>query len=253
MTSLACKDFGPREAHPVVFSGSIASTTDMWLPQLDALSDTFRVIALDHPGHGATPDAPHFSTIPALAGAALDTLDELGVDKFSVVGLSLGGAIAQYLAATSPRVRRAVFMCTGANLGGADTWAPRVEQTRAHGVAPRVDGAVALWVTEAFRESRPATADALARMIASTTGEGYATCAEALAQWDFAAELSRITAPVLTIAGPDDTSTPPEVVHAIADRVGGPSQTLTLTAGGHVPTVEVPGEVNAALRGFLAR
>lgn len=253
MTDLAYQDFGPRDARPVVFTGSIASSTDMWLPQLDALSDTFRVIALDHPGHGETPDASCLSTIPSLASSVLETLDSLGVDEFSVVGLSLGGAIAQWLAAHSGRVNKAVFMCTGANLGGAPVWAPRVEQTRTHGVAPRVDGAVQLWVTGKFRQSHPATADALARMIASTTGEGYATCAEALAGWNFADELARITVPVLTIAGPEDTSTPPEVVHAIADGVSGPAETLTLTAGGHVPTVEVPDEVTAAIRAFLSR
>ena len=58
---------------------------------------------------------------------------------------------------------------------------------------------------------------------------------------------------MLTIAGPEDTSTPPEVVHTIADGVSGPAETLTLSAGGHVPTVEVPDEVTAAIRAFLSR
>lgn len=55
MTDLAYQDFGPRDARPVVFTGSIASSTDMWLPQLDALAGGFRVIAVDHPGHGRSP------------------------------------------------------------------------------------------------------------------------------------------------------------------------------------------------------
>lgn len=255
MTLLAYQDFGPRDARPVVFTGSIASTTDMWLPQLDALASEYRVIAIDHPGHGASPDpvgGPGTATIGGLAADALATLDEAGVGDFDVVGLSLGGAIAQHLAAKSGRVGKAVFMCTGAYMGGPDVWLPRAAQTRAHGIAPRVDGAVELWVTQAFQRSRPATTDALRRMIASTRGAGYAACADALAGWDFRGELGEITCPVLTVAGPEDTSTPPEVVHAIAEGAGGEAQSVTLSTGGHVPTVEVPGEVNEVLRGFLA-
>lgn len=98
MTLLAYQDFSLRDARPVVFTGSIASTTDMWLPQLDALASEYRVIAIDHPGHGASPDpvgAPGTATIDGLAADALATLDEAGVGDFDVVGLCLGGAIAQ--------------------------------------------------------------------------------------------------------------------------------------------------------------
>ena len=76
MTILHSVDFGPRDAQPVVFLGSIASTTDMWLPQLDSLSKDFRVIAIDHPGHGQSPDPqalPGDTTINDLANNVLDT------------------------------------------------------------------------------------------------------------------------------------------------------------------------------------
>ena len=254
MMILHSVDFGPRDAHPVVFLGSIASTTDMWLPQLDSLAKDFRVIALDHPGHGLSPDPqamPGETTINDLANNVLDTLDALGVDEFDVVGLSLGGAIAQYLTATSGRVTKAVFMCTAANFGGPDTWAPRAEETRAEGIAPRVQSAIELWVTPEFRQARPALTYALTRMIDSTRGEGYAVGADALAGWDYTEELRNITVPVLTISGAVDPSTPPEVVHAIGKMVGGESQSVTLSGGGHVPTVEVPDEGTRAIRTFI--
>ena len=57
--------------------------------------------------------------------------------------------------------------------------------------------------------------------------------------------------PVLTISGAVDPSTPPEVVHAIGKMVGGESQSVTLSGGGHVPTVEVPDEVTRAIRTFI--
>lgn len=47
-----CDVAGPREAFPIVLLHGAAATRKMWVPQMEALSDEFRVIALDLPGHG---------------------------------------------------------------------------------------------------------------------------------------------------------------------------------------------------------
>lgn len=240
---------------PVVFLGSIASTTDMWLPQLDALSATRRVIALDHRGHGQSPDPdvePGETTFDSLADDVLSTLDSLGVDAFEVVGLSLGGALAQYLAASSGRVQKAAFLCTAAYFGGTDKWRPRAELTRAEGMAPMVDGVVGLWFTRKFRESNPATTEFHRRMILSTRGVGYASCSDALARWDFRDRLGEITCPVLVLAGTEDESTPPSALQVIADGVGSDARYVEVSPGAHVPTIEAPEQVNAALLDFFA-
>lgn len=239
---------------PVVLLGSIASTTDMWLPQLDALSATRRVIALDHPGHGGSPDPdvqPGETSMSDLADNILATLDELGVEQFAVVGLSLGGALAQYLTATSGRVTRAAFLCTAAYFGGTQKWHPRSELTRAQGLEPMADGVIGLWFTEQFRGTRPATTAFYRRMVTSTRGVGYAACSDALAHWDFAGQLKEITVPVLTIAGAEDESTPPAALQAIADGVAGEVRAEIISPAAHVPTVESPEQVNALLVQFL--
>ena len=247
--------YGPEsDAEPIVILGSIASTTDMWLPQLDALSKTRRVIALDHRGHGGSPDPdvqPGETTFDDLADDVLSTLDSLGVDKFQVVGLSLGGAIAQYLALTSPRVTRAAFLCTAAYFGGPEKWHPRAELTRAEGLEPMADGVIDFWLTEDFQESNPATTAAYRRMVVSTRGSGYASCSDALAHWDIRDRLSEITVPVLTLAGINDQSTPPAALKEIADNVTGPVTYVKVSPGAHVPTIEVPEQVNKALLEFF--
>lgn len=238
---------------PVVFLGSIASTTDMWLPQLDELSQTRKVIALDHRGHGLSddPDVAHGETdIDDLANDVLTTLDELGVDKFAVVGLSLGGSIAQYLALTSPRVERAVFMCTAPYFGGPEKWEERSVLTRDKGLEPMADMVVGLWFSDEFKTEYPATTQYFRNMITSTRGVGYASCADALGKWDIRERLGDITVPVLTIAGKDDQSTPPETVHSIAAGTSGESQTITVD-GAHIPNIESAAEVNRALTDFL--
>ncbi len=248
--------YGPSDdAEPIVFLGSIASTTDMWLPQLDALSKTRRVIALDHRGHGLSPDpteAPGETTFDHLADDVLGTLDELGVDTFQVVGLSLGGAIAQYLALTSPRVTRAGFLCTAAYFGGPEKWNPRAELTRAQGLEPMADGVIDFWLTKDFQDAHPATTAAYRNMVVSTRGSGYASCSDALAHWDIRDRLSEITVPVLALAADSDQSTPPDTVKVIAEGVSGEVTYVEVSPGAHVPTIESPEQVTKALVDFFA-
>ncbi|WP_394280932.1 3-oxoadipate enol-lactonase [Corynebacterium sp.] len=254
MTTLTYTEHGQKDASSaIVFLGSIASTTEMWAPQFEAFADTHRIIAINHRGHGGSDVAdvePGATTMAELADDVLNTLDSVGVDQFTVVGLSLGGAIAQYLAATSPRVTKAVFCCTAAYFGGPDKWVPRAELTRAEGLAPMVDGVVGLWFTSKFGDNNSDVVGAAREMILSTQGEGYAQCSDALAQWDFKDSLPQITCPVLTIAGDDDLSTPPATVAQIGEGVAG-SSTSVVVPGAHVPTLESPEEFTKALRAFI--
>lgn len=253
MTVLHYHDFPATQdtSRPVVLLGSIASSTAMWAPVADELAGDHRVIAIDHRGHGRSPDIAEPASMETLAADVLETLDAAGIDSFSVVGLSLGGAIAQYLAATSPRVERAAFLCTASYFGGPDKWLPRVELTSREGLAPMAESVVGLWLTDTFRRSHPATTAACLDMVLATRGSGYASCAHALAGWEFTERLTDITCPVLTLAGADDASTPPDTVHAIAERVAGPATTVTVP-GAHVPTLESPAAVTKALADFLS-
>ncbi|MFZ2291738.1 MAG: alpha/beta hydrolase, partial [Corynebacterium casei] len=82
---------------------------------------------------------------------------------------------------------------------------------------------------------------------------GYASCSEALADWDFADQLSSITVPTLVLAGADDPATPPEVLKEIGDKVSGESTYVEISPGAHVPTIEAPKEVTDALRAHFSK
>lgn len=129
----------------LVFIGSLGSTTDMWLPQLDALHKDFRVIAVDHRGHGLSELIEGTPTVADLAQDVLDTLDDLGVGNFGVIGLSLGGAVAQYLAATSDRVTKAAFMCTAAKFGEPQGWLDRAAACRENGTGSLSEAVIQRW------------------------------------------------------------------------------------------------------------
>lgn len=246
----------PAAAETVVLLSSIATTHETWKEQIPALAENYRVIALDHLGHGGSPRsqaAPGETTIDDLARNVLATLDSLGVDTFTVVGLSLGGALAQYLAATSPRVERAVFCATAAFLGGEERWRERTTIAREKGMQELADGMVANWFTETYRIENAAEVERVRDMIRGIDPEGFAQNGDALAGWDFASRLPEIICPVLTIAGADDPSTGPEQLAEIARGVYGAVESVVVTPGSHQVALESPDQVNAALLEFLAR
>lgn len=244
---------GPRsgraDAPVIVLTGSIGSTLEMWLPQMDALSADARVIAVDHPGHGGSPvptgDTDRFC-VADLAADLLETVDALGVDTFHLAGLSLGGALAQHLAVATERVRNLALLCTAPKFGEPAAWFDRADGVRADGTGSLADGTVAKWFTTGWRADRPATTAHFRAMVAGVDDHAYALCSEALGRWDFTDRLPEITAPTLTVAGASDPSTPPEVLQTIADAVPG-ARSVVLDPGAHVPTVERPVEVSRLL------
>ena len=87
-------------------------------------------------------------------------------------------------------------------------------------------------------------------MILRIDAEGYAQNGDALAGWDFADQLGKITCPVLTVAGKDDAGTGPEQLAEIAAGVSGPVQSAVID-GSHQVAVENPEAFNRVVKGFL--
>ena len=244
---------GPRSADiPVlVLLGSLGSDRSMWDAQVRDLSRDHTVVAVDHRGHGDSEVVPGPCTIADLSADVLALLDSLGVDRFHVAGLSLGGAVAQWLAVHEPtRVLSVALLCTAAKFGESANWADRAAAVREGGTAAVADAVVARWITAPRAEAEPDLVAGLRAMVLATPDEGYASCCDALAGWDNRAELGRISCPTLVLAGDEDPSTPPEVLREIADGVPG-ADFVVVSPAAHVPTVEIPEHVNEVLRRHL--
>ena len=196
------------------------------------------VVCVDHPGHG---DAPvvEFERVTDLARRVLDVVT---AERFSFVGLSLGGAIGMQIALDAPaRLERLVLACTSARFGEPDFWLDRAGTVRERGIGAIVDTVMKRWFTPGFSNVQPFRA-----MLLSTAVEGYARCCEALARWDLRDALGQISAPTLVIAGAEDPSTPPSHGELLADRV--PGARLAVIAGAaHLANVERPDNFNELL------
>jgi 3-oxoadipate enol-lactonase/4-carboxymuconolactone decarboxylase len=220
----------------------------MWDAQADAFTDEFRVLRYDHRGHGGSPAPPGPYTVDELAADALALLDELGIERVTFVGLSLGGAVGMTLALRAPeRIERLALCCTSRRFGPSETWAERAATVRAEGVEAVADAALERWLTpEAPAELR----ERLRATLVSIPAEGYASCAEAIGGHDLRGQLAAIDVPALVVAGDGDPASPPEELAEIAEEIPG-ARLHVIEQARHLAVVEQADEFNRLLRGFL--
>lgn len=232
--------------------GSLGSNRSMWDAQISALTDIADVIAVDLRGHGRSPTLPGPYTIADLAEDVLHVADSNGVERMHLIGLSLGGAIAQWIAVHRPaRVQTLSLICTSARFGNPEPWLDRAAGVRANGTESIADAVLSRWFTPALAARDADLVDHHRRIIAATSDEGYAGCCEAIAGWDNRADLSRISAPTLVIAGEHDPATPPADAAVIADGIAR-SALHILPAAAHLANVEQAGEVTRLLVGHIS-
>ncbi|MGI8754103.1 MAG: 3-oxoadipate enol-lactonase [Acidimicrobiales bacterium] len=238
---------GPPGAPLLLLSNSLGTTTEMWVPQMPALTARFRVLRYEQRGHGGTPAPPGPYRIEELGTDVIDLLDHLGEPRASVLGLSLGGMVALWVAANHPeRVDRLALTCTAAHMPPAEGWTDRAAHVRANGVLSLYEATLARWFVPGFTDEHPDAADTVHAMLGATDAEGYAGCCEAIGAMDQRPSLASVTAPTLVIAGADDPATPPAVGLELASGIAGASL-LVLANASHLANIASPERYTAAV------
>lgn len=229
---------GPQEAPALVLAGSLGSTLEMWRPQVPELSRRFRVVRLDHRGHGGSPVPDGAYRMVDLAGDVLALLDDLGLQRVAWCGLSLGGMVGMYLGSEHPdRVSSLTLCCTTAHFPDPAPWRERIAAVSAHGTASIADAVVARWFTPDWAAAHHDVVAECRAMVADTPDAGYSGCCRAIETWDHRARLGAITAPTLVIAGSGDLATPVDPhARAIAEGIAGAR--LEVLPGAHLATIE---------------
>jgi len=238
---------GPAGAPVLVLGNSLGTSAAVWDCQVAEFRRHFRLVRYDLPGHGGSPAQAAPYTIAGLGAGVLAVLDSIGVRRFGYCGISLGGMIGMWLAAAVPeRITALGLVCTSAYLPPAEGWRARASQVRAAGMASVSGAVVGRWFTPEFAVRAPGVIGEFRAELERTDPVGYAGCCEAIADMDLRADLSRVTAPTLVLAGADDPATPPEHGAAIAKLVVG-ARLDVIPATAHLATIEAADAVTGAL------
>jgi 3-oxoadipate enol-lactonase len=213
---------GREDAPLLVLSNSLGTNLDMWLPQLPALLQYFRVLRYDTRGHGQSSVPPGEYSVAQLGNDVIALLDAAGAERAHFCGLSMGGMTGIWLGVHRPeRIDRLVLCNTAAKIGTPDTWNPRIAQVRKEGMAAITQTVLDRWFTADFQRYAPTQVNTVRQMLLQSQPEGYAANCAAVRDMDQRADLHRIAAPTLVIAGTHDTSTSPQEGKAIADGIPG--------------------------------
>lgn len=243
--ALAAWSDGPDSGPAVLLLHSIGCDHRLWDAQAAALVvRRYRVIRPDIRGHGAS-DAPVGDyALNRLVQDAVEILDALGVRAAHVVGLSLGGVIAQGLARAAPeRVISLTLANTLPKIGDAEGWRARAETVRSRGLAAIAEMAMARFFSPGFCICAPGVVASTHAALIAADAEGYAGCCAALRDADLTR--ARPTAPTLVVAGARDVSTTAEAMGAFALTL--PNARFVELDAGHLSNLEQPGAFNAAL------
>ncbi|MDA3626167.1 alpha/beta hydrolase [Saccharopolyspora sp. WRP15-2] len=247
-TSLAYRvvGHGPR---PLVLVHSLALDGSWFEPLAAELGDEFRCVLPDLRGHGASGGTPDSISLDALADDVALIAERLGLTRFPVVGISLGGMVAQALAHRHPdAVAAAVLMATtGAYDDNARAGAlSRAEAARAPGgLAALADMTMTRWFGESHG-SDPLIARARDQFLAGDPAihGAFLEAMTAVGVFDVPTWV-----PARVIGGDDDVSTPRAVIENLHARI--PHSQLRFAPGGHLAAFTHPAPVAALLQDFL--
>jgi pimeloyl-ACP methyl ester carboxylesterase len=235
----------------VLLLHSYLMDADMFAPQVAAFGDTFRLIAMDERGHGGTPIDGAF-TYRDLARDALGLLDELGVARCAVVGVSEGGAIAMRMAELAPdRVAAlALLGCSGAPEEpemGLRYW-QAAHAWREHGPTRKVlnlNATICLGqydATEWKAKWRRLSWDQVFRvLIPVAKRDGMQD------------RLREIPCPALVMHGSADAVYPVNRAHELAEAIPNADPPIIIEGGAHFLSLTDADAVNPHLRAFLDR
>ena len=257
-------DIGSGEGRPVVLVHGLGGQWQNWLENIPRLSRERRVVALDLPGFGLSPEPRERITISGYGRCVNALCEQLGLGSMHLVGNSMGGFVAAEATIQSPaRVERLVLVSAagisstnvyrapallvgrGAKVLTARTAARHERMAR----RPRTRYGALIFVARYPHKLR---ADlAYEGFIKGAGKPGFEAAFRASLEYDFRDRLPEIRCPTLIFWGEQDSILPVKDAQEF-ERLIPDSRKVVMRETGHVPMAERPDAFNRELREFLA-
>jgi len=241
---------GDKSLPTLVLSNSLGTNFSIWDAQVPEFEKHFRLLRYDMRGHGQSSVPPQPYSVPELASDVLSLADFLGIDRFHLCGLSIGGMIGMSLALQSPaRLRKLVLCSTAAKIGTFESWNTRIEMVRTQGMKEIARITPSRWFTTNFQNSSTKVVAAVARTVESLNPEGYIGGCCAVRDFDARATVSNIDVPVLVISATHDPAAPPSDGYFLAEHI--PGARYAEVNASHISIMEDPQSFTNEVLKFL--
>ncbi|MEO8070779.1 MAG: 3-oxoadipate enol-lactonase, partial [Acidobacteriota bacterium] len=242
---------GADDAPAIVLVHALGLDHGAWDLQMPALLAHFQILRCDVRGHGASASPPGDYPMALLAADVLALADRLQLNRFALCGLSIGGMIAQWLAAHSPeRVTALVLANTSPRVADPAAIETRRRLVLSQGMRPIADSAIKRFFSPGFLDRQAPVIATARRTILTTNPIGYAGCCAAVRDMDQTPLLGSIRAPTLVVHGDLDVSMPFDK-NADLLRQGIAGAQLARIPAAHLSNVEQPQLFTAAILDFL--
>lgn len=241
---------------PVVLVHGHPFDRSMWAPQVERLSERYRVIVPDLRGYGESTVVPGTTPLSVFADDLVALLDRLELDRVVLCGLSMGGQIVMEMHRTHPERISALILAD--TFPEAETPAGRearravAERLLREGMDAYAEEVLDKMITPHNVRALPEVAAHVLRMMRGTSPEGAAAALRGRAERpDYRDSLARAAVPVLVVVGEEDEYTPVDVARTMHALI--PGSVLAVVEGaGHLPNLERPEAFTGAVERFLA-
>jgi 3-oxoadipate enol-lactonase len=247
---------GDNDAEPLLCVHGLSADTLGWIPQVPAWSERHRTVIFDNRDVGQSSRATGEYEVADMAADALALADELGLESFHLLGLSMGGTISQEIALAVPERVRTLTLCVTFGGGGAwgrlqgQVWAERVMNMTPE---QRVDELMLLCFSEEAFENAEMVAYMRQMLLANPhpqEAEAFVRQLLSTSRHETRDRLGALTMPVHVIGAEQDVLLPVWKSTELAELI--PGARLTTIGGGHAVNLERAEEFNAATLEFLA-
>jgi 3-oxoadipate enol-lactonase len=224
----------------------------LWEPQLTALRGSFRVLAPDLRGFGESPVTPHRVLMREYAADVGELLDELGIMRAAIVGLSMGGLVTMELAAGQPERCWAIGLVT-TTVEPVTSHERATRRERADAVERDGMGVLVDYMhTGLYGPACPPVVRArVDAMMSAASPAGAAAALRGRAERpDYRPVLAKLDIPALVCTGSEDPWSSRAVTAEIINCLKRP-ELVVIDGAGHLPNLEASTEFNDALRAFL--
>ena len=237
----------------LTFIHQLGGDLSIWDQLAGYFRDDYTVLRYDVRGHGQTAVSKVPFNVADLSQDLGALLDALGVETTHVVGMSMGGMIAQQFALDDPdRIETLTLADTSAGTPNAhEIWEQRAAAARSGGVASLVQATLERWLTAGFRSAHPEAVEQISEVLHNTSPDGYADMCIALRDFDVRSRLVQINLPTLTVAGCHDAGTLPAATEAVANAIR--EARFELLDAAHLAPIEQSHRFAALLETFMQR